>query len=221
MIRNLKIGIALTAALAMSAIGAPGAQAASSLDIGAAPAFLTGPLSGNKLRITGPKEESVAVLTCTTANLDATTTFANLTEVTFAPNFGAANTCKLVTEVVSVASVDVNGCNFTLTNTATTLVWKADVVCPAGKVMEVTQGACTVTIAPQSNLEKITMATVAGTPTHVSATFAITNMSVTGGAGCPAATQGVHTADLTGVQTIKAFRDEGGKEGVQVNLEAT
>lgn len=216
MIRNLKIGIVLAAVLAMSAIGAS-AQAASSLDVGAAPATLTASQGvQNKLTIT---DAGVVVTTvrCSTADLEATTTTTNVTEATVTPNYGAAKMCELGG---IAASVTVNGCKYTLKGTATALTWTADVVCPAGKVIEIEQGTCVITVASQANLGTITFANVAVPPKHVTATLNIKGISVTGGLGCPANLQGVKTADLTGTQTVKAFKDEV-VEGAQVNLEAT
>jgi hypothetical protein len=216
MILNLKLGIILAALAAVSVLGAPAAQAASSLDVGATPAFLTGAqVAQNKLSITNGGVV-VAVLKCSTATLAATTTAANVKEVTFAPEY---NTC---TKAGLAAVVKVNGCTYTLTGTAVALEWDFDIVCPAGKTMEIVQGSCITTIGSQGPLQKVTFANVAGVnPKHVLATLEVNGIAEVGNLGCPANLQGAHPADLTGTQTIKAFRDEGGVEGVQVSLEAT
>lgn len=216
MIRSLKIGIALVTVLATSAVGASAAQAASSLDIGAVPAFLTGAQGvGNKLTITGAGGQGLAVAKCNVATLTATTNAANVQEVTFTPSYGGCTKAGLA------AVWDVNGCVYTFTSTAVALTWNMDIVCPAGQSMEITQGACVTSIGTQGPLGVVTFANVAGPPKHVTATLNVMGITEIGGAGCPAALQGAHNADLTGTQTIKAFKHEGGVEGAQVNLEAT
>lgn len=224
-IRNLEVGAIFAAVLAIGAIAAPAAQAASALDVGAAPAWLTSEqIVQNKLVVTADDGSTLTTIKCATAQLETTTTTSSVTEATLSPYFGPVKTC-LWGGVQ--ATTKTNGCTFTLTNTATSFKWGMDIVCPAGKEIEIEETlatfTCTIYIAPQSGLEKITFSNVAGSsPAHVLATLEVTKIAVTAiGFACPANLTGKHTADLTGTQTMKAFKDEGGVQGAQVSLNAT
>jgi hypothetical protein len=222
MIRTLKLSMALTALLALGAVGVSSAQAATSgLDVGTTPthsAWLTGEqATQNKLIITSGTE--TVTVKCSTATFQATTADGTVNEATVTPGYGGVNACTLGG---SFATVDINSCKYTLTDTLTSLVANADVVCPGTSKIEITSAGCTVTVGSQGPLGSVTFSNNAGPPEHVTATLAVKNIAVTGDAGCPANLVGAHNAELTGSITLKAFQDNaGGVEGTQVSLKAT
>ncbi len=223
MTRNLRIGMILTAALAISAFGAAAAQADSQFDIGAAPAWLTASQNAqNKLTVTSASGVTLTTLKCGTWAYHATTSGSQEPEVTFTQPLGNPGECTLGG---LEATVTPGTCKYTLTSTPTSQVWNVDLV-GCTSTLSITQGTCVLSVPSTSAaLPKVTFVSVpatASTKAHVTATLEVKGLSVTGGSGCPANLQVAgNTADLTGTQTIKAYFDTGGTEGAQVSLIAT
>jgi hypothetical protein len=221
MTRNIKIlGVAFAAMLAMTAVMASGAQAASSLDVGANPAILTAEQTEVlKLVLTASNTQ----VKCPKASLEGTTQASNVTEATLTPNFfeAEAENCTLGGTNVKVTR---NNCNYTITSTATALTAEVDVVCGGTSTgILIDNGGCQITIPAQGPLSHVVFSNVAGSsPTHVLANVTVQGITYQGNAGCPANLQGLrHDGDITGKTTIKAFNDSSGVEGTQVSLEAT
>jgi hypothetical protein len=221
MIRKVKIiGMALVALFALSAVGASAAQAASSLDVGATPAFVTADqIAGNPLKLalkTATGGTTLSTVKCTTGHLETTTTTANVTEATLTPSYAGCTLGGLEAEV------KVNGCKYTLTNTAVAKTAEVDIT-SCTTPLEIVQAGCVIKIANQGPLGSITFANLAGPPKDVEATVAVSMIAWSGGAGCPANLANVNgtDAELNGPTTVRAFNDASGVEGSQVSLEAT
>jgi hypothetical protein len=219
MIRDFKLGMAVLAVVALAAFGAPAAQAASSLDVGAAPAILEGAqVTTNVFKITNSGGVTVTTVKCTGASLKGTSTTTNVTTQLFKPAYSGCTMGGLMASVI----VD-EGCEYRLNSTATAQTWSADVACPSGETIAVVQGSCVITIPSQIGRLVVTTADEgSGSTADVLANLNVSGIAVTGGSGCPANLIGSENkGDLTGTQTIKAFRDVSGKKGAQVSLTAT
>jgi hypothetical protein len=216
--------VLFAAVLAFSLVGVASAFADSALTPGANPAFITGEqATAQKLILTA----SGTTVKCSTANLSATTTGTTVIEATASPTYGGCTIAGLS------SPVDTNKCTYTITNTTTALTAKADITnCPLNPTAKekeegkgpitITQAGCNITIGNQGPLGTITFANSTGvTPADVTANLNITGITYTGDTGCPANVLGTHSdGDLTGSYTLKAFKDESGKEGAQVSLTA-
>jgi hypothetical protein len=221
MMRNLKVGMVLAAALAMTAIGAAAAQAGS-LDVGSTPATLKGSQSSTvKLTVTSAAGAFLSTAKCTTASLHGTTSTASVTEVTLTPSYGAASTCELGG---LAATVSPGSCKYTVSSIGTpaNIANVSIAGCTAG--LTIVQGSCTLTINSTSiTLQKITFTSTNGlSPDHVITELEVTKIPINGSAGCPANLVGsTNTGDLSGVYTVKAYVDNGGFEGAQTSLTST
>lgn len=218
MTRTLKLSVALAAILALGAVGASASRAESSLDVGNTFthwAWLTGTQSTQNKLIIATGGGNVT-LKCNTATVQGTTLDGNNTELTLAPKYSACTLAGLV------ATVHTNGCEYTLTPRFV-LSFTLDIVCTALTPIEITSVGCTITITSQNNLQEILVHTYApvGAPHHVEPTLQVKKIAVVGAAGCPPNLVGAHTAEMTGSITLKAYADNFGAEGVQVNLTAT
>jgi hypothetical protein len=223
MIRNLKVlGLAFAAVLSLGAVAVGSAQAASSLDVGASPAWITGTQSEqNKFTADGVTAK------CNAASFEATTQTANVTELTVTPKYGeaveAGKECQLAG---TNAKVKMNGCQYTFTNTATALTAEVDITnCNTGKTIEIeeTTATCVFTVKAQGPLSHVVFENEVTSPKTVVANATVTNIHfVEDGVNCPHNNMTGTTAQYTGKVTLKAFGDVGGVEqSTQVNLEAT
>jgi len=207
MIRKLRVlTLAFVAVLASSAVAASGAQAASSLDIGTTPSVLTGEIVSALSPHTWGTGKADAK--CEVANLEGTFSGTNVTEGTLTPTFAK---CKLAG---LAAEVRVNGCKYTLTNTATALEFNMDITgCTTGKTIEIRSSVlnCTITVKEQGPVAKITFGNAGSSPSHIVATMAVVNLhGLVDGTDCPDPNgTTVATGTLTGKTTIKAFADKG------------
>jgi hypothetical protein len=223
--RTIKLGIAITAVLALSAIAAAAAQAGS-LDLGAAPALLTGEqgtTASTKIKATVTSASGALLTTakCSQVSGGGTTSTASVTEFTLTPSFGGVGGCELGGLSATIAF---GSCTITLSGVGTAALTTNGSIVGCTSPATITQGTCVLSVTSTSTtVEKVTAASVAGPPKHIVATLAIQKVPVTGGSGCPANLQAAGlTGDLNGTLTIKAFSDAGGGlEGSQVSLEAT
>lgn len=209
--------IAMSLALALGALSASAAQAVSSLDIGATPAIITiEELTPRKFVIGKPGEQ--VTVKCSVADEEATWTEANITEQTIIPSYSGCTLAGVD------ATIDVNSCRYTLTNTTTALLWKFDITaCGAKGKIEITSAACEIEIPEQTGLSSITYANEGtGESADVKETFAITGLKTIGTSGCPKGVMGTQTtSEISGTGTMRAFRDVNGVEGAQTSVKAT
>ncbi len=224
--RNLKTGMVLAAMLAISAIGAAGAQAGS-LDVGAAPAWLTGSQGAGtakaKLAIKNSAEETLATVKCTNASITATTSTLSVTETTVTPSYG--NVLSKECELSGLAAtVRPGSCKYTLSGVGSAANVAGAQVTSCTSVLEIEQGTCILTVASStSEYQKLTFTSTTGlSPDHVTADLEVKNIALTGDSGCPSNLVGTAThGELTGSYTVKAFSDVNGVEGAQVSLTST
>ncbi len=232
MIRNLKaLGLALVAVFAMTAVLASASQAAVKVTTGANPAILTGSVIAHT-GITGLVHTFTLAggqkLSCEETKFSATVA-SGATSVTVTPTY---NKCKAIVGSLEVkATVTMNGCDYVFhggVNVSTT-TWKEgqiDLVCEAGKVVEVhvykelnneNEELCTLTIPPFANKIANEYHNVAGTPDDVTITTTATGIPVNrdGSLLCGAAST---TATYTGSTTLTAFEDLSGTEGNPVGV---
>jgi len=191
----------------MSAVAASGAQAASSLDVGVTPSVGTGEIvsAASPHTLTAGK----AVVKCEVANLEGTLTGTNVTEGTVTATYSK---CKLAGTAMEVR---MNGCKYTLTNTATALTLNVDVVeCTTGKVIEIKSltTSCTITVKEQGPLSSVVGENVVGSsPAHIKAVANVTGIhAVFDGTECPEPNgTTIATSSFKGDTTLKAFADSG------------
>jgi hypothetical protein len=173
MSRNIKVlGLALVAMLAMSAVVASAASAtAFNFKSETVPTQLTGKQhAGNDVFTT-----DAGKVECTEATYLGEQTVSPVNNVSVVPTytgctaFGFANT-----------PIDVNGCSYkftAITKEAGNFEGAVDIICPAGKVIEVTAFGCTVTIGSQTGLKKVTYTNVgAGTTREVTVDVNLTGI---------------------------------------------
>jgi hypothetical protein len=166
MTRNLKVlGIALAAVFAMSAVAASTASAQLGKITADGPVTLKGTETGAALEnsFTVTVLGSTTALTCPgstyTGHTKATTPHKplhlNATEVTVTPHYKQPCEDNKGNKDVTV---NMNGCDYVFRDATTTggvagtFGIVVDIVCPAGKVIEVTGSVCTVKVGPQTGL---------------------------------------------------------------------
>lgn len=174
MSRNIKaLGIALVAAFAMSAVVASGASAqAFKFKSEGTPTKLTGTQhAGNDVFVT-----DAGSVSCSEANYSGEQVGTEVSEVTVTPSYSGCTAFGFVN-----VPIHVNGCQYkftAITKEGANFEGAVDIVCPAGKVIEVTAPLCTVTIGSQNNLKKVTYTNVgSGTTREVTVDVAITGIT--------------------------------------------
>jgi hypothetical protein len=142
--RNLKaLGLAVVAVLAMSAFVASAAQA-SNFTAAKYPTVIKG------VQINGEHNFTAAGtgVKCKEAAFSGEAT-GPTKDLTISAAYG---TCK--DEIFGLsATVTMNGCNYTFTEPAS---GEVDLVCPAGKIVEVHASTCTITVFPKNGLKTST-----------------------------------------------------------------
>jgi hypothetical protein len=157
MTRNLKVlGLALVAALAMSAVAASAASATPfEFHSEASSTVLTGSQEGTDVFTT-----DAGTVSCGEANYIGSQSAATTTTVSVLPTYSNCTAFGFIS-----VPIVVNGCEYLFhAGTASTTgeppvthyEGTADVVCPAGKVIEVKAPGCTVTVGSQTGLQKVT-----------------------------------------------------------------
>jgi hypothetical protein len=214
MIGKIKaLGLAFVAVTAMTAVAASAAQA-SSLDLGSTPAVLTGHsdpaaqgFQQHILQIPGKEGSAPFNSICDTASLEGSVAGPSpVTEGTVTATYSA---CKLAG---TAATVQMNGCKYTLTGAAQpATTFLVDVVgCTTGKQIQIKTALCTVDIPVQNGLSHL-VATNNQTNKHITAAATVTGITaVQTGAACPGG-NGFHTnaASFTGNTTVTGFVDKG------------
>ena len=220
--RNLKaLGLALVAALALSAVAASTASATQA-HLTSKDGVSTFRVHGHQLAdvVGGPISAFTAPngthdeIKCATGTYDELGAFAaKFTEISVTPTYTGCRTGGGLW-----ATVTHNGCSFkfhTLTKTGTDFSAKADLVCPAGKQVEVhvylfsnhTFPVCTLDMAAQTGLEGVTL-TNEGNHIRIEGKASKIKYEVTNSAGgnCTngSYTDGVFHANVTGTTTNAA-----------------
>jgi hypothetical protein len=233
MIRNLKaLGFALAAMFAMSALVAAAAQAT-------AANFKADSATENAIFrvLEDPGNPTQTFLTdfgdfkCQTVRAESTAakTAASVTatNVKYAGHFESTEECEALFQAFG-AEVRFNGCDYvfhagTSTDTGTS-AGAADIVCPAGKVIEVevAGGLCTVTIWAQTGLGPITYHNVvmAGANNDVVTLEAEVNQAIDyEGHGLFCETGARFNGDFFGSAIVKAFDHNGVGAQVDATIE--
>ncbi len=221
MTRKLKVGLALVAVVVLSAVAAGAAQAEYNLTPGVNRAILTGEQiaheKGNKFEITsrGTRYE------CKSITGTSTVEGLNVTDATVT---GTSSGCTANGELE--VNVDSNGCTVTQTG-ETNAAGQAigHLLCPAGKAIEATIPAlnCTLKIHEQTPTSGgVTATNVEGSPDDIQATTELSGVTyerIGTSVGCVAAApKEGNDAVIIGKATIRAYEDNNGIEGKQVNL---
>ena len=120
------------------------------------------------------------------------------------------------------ASVDLMGCTYRWT-WKFIIPWERHVECKPGQgPPTITQGTCTISVPAQTLGDISVKNEGSGSGANVVLTLNESGMSYTGSTGCPSNVVGSHTdGTVTGDTVLKAFKDEGGKEGAQASLVST
>lgn len=232
MSRNLKaLGLALIAALALSAIAAQGAMAVDhSFGSEASSTVITADndgLGSHVLSVTSKGGTKVSV-TCTTAFFSGTQSGTSADLITLHPTFGKPNTSG------GAGSCTLGGLGVTVTTTGCNFIFESDtsnnpatgqedattsVECEAGKSLKSSAGGCTVSIAGapnNQNLHGVTFAGEgAGATRDLKVTAAVKGIHWTSsGFFCPLVGLGNGetgtNGEFSGVVTAKGFVDNGG-----------
>ena len=195
-IRNLKVlGLALVAVLAMSAVAASAASAVSQLTGSATKVHATDPSA----RFTLASENYVTChATYTVGNINSTKTAGvhntlvlPASSLTIAPDYTKCHAKTKENNELGPATVTMNGCDRELTFGSTIgpdqFAVSVDIVCPAGKVIEIhvysaanhATNICTTTIGPQTGLTGLTATNTTKAPNTVVLSGTITKIKYT------------------------------------------
>ncbi|HET6997149.1 MAG TPA: hypothetical protein VFI03_01040 [Solirubrobacterales bacterium] len=220
MTRNLKkIGLTLSAAIAICLAAASAAPAANFT-------AETYPATFTAVQHAGVHEFKMAGtgVTCASAHLVSHAIPGPSPDLTFTTGYGE---CKDTTFGLS-ATVTSNGCLDTLTEpsvvTAQHFTGNLDLVCPAGRHLEIHLATCTITITPKNDLQNITYT---NQPSALPKKDITLDINVKGlvyevhrGFLCPISTtyDTVEHSDgeLIGSVTMKAFNNVGAQQGADV-----
>jgi hypothetical protein len=208
MIRNLKVlGLALAAVFAMSAVVASAASATVTFHSPVEPTYLTGEQhASNDVFNTDAGEVTCSHATYVGKVAAKTTSTAEVT-----PSYSG---CHLIFIFTFNVTVDHNGCTY-LFHVDPALEngnaeGSVDIVCPAGKVIEVTAPGCTVTVPPQTGLRKITF-TNAGTANAMDITVDVNLTAITyeehntSGSTCASSTTHTTNGTYSGNATVRGY----------------
>jgi hypothetical protein len=222
--------LALLAIGAMSMIAASGAQANSEFHVTEwqSNVVVTGEQHATQLnfKMTNSGLESV----CEVATVEGTPTVqvnennqVTFDELTLTPHVTG---CQSQGPFGAEATVDMNGCKYTVTSTATALTATLDIVgCTTGKKIQVTGGeGCTIDVGEQSSIGGHIIGTniteeVEGVKTHAM-TAHLTLQGITyqpTGAFCILGQTQRSDGDYTGTEILRAYQDEGEGEQHTIN----
>jgi hypothetical protein len=204
--RKLKVlGLACVAVFALTAASASSAMATTSgFTVGAGGTSISGTQTTGQKIVIGAGGTTIK---CSTSTFSGSVAAGLIHEATVTPNYGGANAC---TFAGLAATVDVNSCTYTITDTQTQDTYNVDVTnCPSSAPLRVTvpSTGCAVTITNQGALADFTAANNAlGAIDDVDFTLGFTGIEYTGNSSCPANVAGIHSdGAITGGYTVKAF----------------
>jgi hypothetical protein len=244
MIRNIKVlGLAFVAVAAMSAVAAGSAQASQLHATRAGDVVVTGTQSTQHVFVTSAGE-----VKCTNGQLEGTVPFTSGTQVT-EDHITVTPTYSGCTGFGLAATVQMNGCKYTITGTHTPVggqpqtnaltAWVDVTGCTEGKKITVNAGfgGCVATVGEQHTLSHVTFTNVPGQLHHVTDKATVTGIAyeLHGGLCGHPTTVITNNGSYTGGTTLKAFEKTGEHEvtehghkfkkqthnGVQVGLLAT
>jgi hypothetical protein len=165
-------------------------------------------------------------IVCTTATYEGTAAANTVTELTITPHYSNCHTTGSATAV----TVHVNGCDYQFTigkkSTADNTV---DIVCPAGKQIEVTHEGCTIKIPPANGIKGVAYQTITTGGKHaITLGVTLSGFTMNFEAGFCVLLGTSHTATISGSVIVEGWEDLGndathlhGKEGARVNITAT
>ncbi len=213
MSRGLIRAMVLCGALCViGAVSAPPAFAAvGEFTFGSAPATVTGSqVAQNVFSVTNTAGSQVQEK-CSVATFEGTSSVASGKDLTITPEYSNCTLGGLA------ATVNMNGCKYTLTGSAEKTALVDITGCTTGKTMTWVKGNCTIAIGEQSALAHITFTSEGTASTmDVLANLTITGIRVTQtGSECfaPGATQS--DASWSGTVTFKAFSDSGSRSATK------
>jgi hypothetical protein len=205
MSRKLKVlGMACVAVFALTAVSASSAMATTSgFTVGAGATRIEATQTTAQKLVLGGGGTTVK---CSTSTLNGSISAGLVNEATVTPFYGAAGTCT----VGLTATVDVNSCTYTITDTATANTYDVDITnCPSSAPLLITvpSTGCVVAITNQGALADVdTTNNTTSSPDDVDIALAISGITYTGNTSCPANVVGTHNnGTLTGGYTLKAF----------------
>jgi hypothetical protein len=206
------LGLAFVAIAAMSMVAVSGAQAS---ELHATTSATTASIFGNQGEQQHVFITKAGSVKCKEATFEATATDqgADATQLT-TTELTATATYANCTAFGQAATIDMNGCKFTITNKSGAGVTTArtayvDVTgCTTGKIIEITpQLNCVLTVPEQHNLGTLTFANEGTAPNEdVKATVAVTGIKYQSDKECPSMTNGQTLTDgqYTGGATFQA-----------------
>jgi hypothetical protein len=215
MIRNLKyLCLTVVAALAFGAAAVPGAQAAApEFKSEVEPVLYEGDQVVPLIFTIGLGLSSK----CTTAHFTGTGKTKASTSLTLTPNYGG---CELFKEA---AEFKTNGCTyvFNLVAASSPPTANMEIVCPAGKEMEIESKVveCTVKIGAQKALKHVLFSNGGTKKTSdYTMSFILTGIAYEE-VGEKCVEPGAHAnGEYSGTVTLKGYEDLAGKKGAQVGI---
>jgi hypothetical protein len=209
MIRRFKtFGLAAVMAMALTAVVASAAQAAPLFHVEEAPATITGTQTTRQVFTT----ESGTV-ECENATFNGTSSVTTTASQELSASYSGCTAFFFFG-----ATINMNGCKykFNLVEGSSPPTATADLVCAAGKEIEIEAPFCKVTVPAQTGLKHIVFSNT-GTKTgrDIDANVTIEGIKYTSQAGCSNA--GTYTnGTLNGGATVKADRGNGTANGLWV-----
>jgi hypothetical protein len=206
MTRNIKVlGLAIVAALALTAVMASAAQATTTFTAGS---------SSGKIEAVQTTEQvfttTSGTVRCTGATQVGSFTTASFTSLTVTPSYSGCKAFGFLS-----ATVDTEGCTYTFTGNASGSTANVDINCPAGKEIHVTTSGCVLHVPAQTNVGHVGFkSNTSQNPDDVDAEATLTGIKYTATSGCLNPATNEPTGTLSGGATIKAFNTS----GTQVNL---
>jgi hypothetical protein len=190
------IGLALFAALALTAVAGAATASASQFRAQQYPATITGTQgTPQKLVLNG-----ATTIKCSNPTATATATTASST-LDLTPTYSGCTLGGLA------ATITPNGChlNYTSTSESAPFTGTFGVNCSAGSAIEIKQGTCVISIASQSGVSGMEFTNSgSGNSRTVTATYGLTTLAYSGGAGCPGSLVGSFSnGTMTGTSVLK------------------
>jgi hypothetical protein len=190
MTRNIKaLGLAVVAVLALSAVAASGAQAASFMSSEAGATLNGTQTNTNIFEVSGGRQ-----ITCTSVTFSGTASGTESAEQEVSPSYSGCHSSILGGEEIP-ATVTLNGCTFlfhaTTTITASEISAHVHIICPAGHSIEVhvyanstkhneNKPLCTYSIPPADNLETVRISNGANNDLNINAMVGVPYTRVSG-----------------------------------------
>jgi hypothetical protein len=213
MLRNLKRGAVLCAALCALGVATASSAFAAEFTFGAAPAAITGSQTAQNIFTVKNTAGSGIQVKCSVATFEGTSSTTSGTDLTITPTYSGCTLGGLA------ATVKMNGCKYTFTGAGSAaLTANVDIVgCTASKTITVTKGNCTIAVGEQSGLTHVVFTSEgSASEMDVLATATVSNISSTQtGSECPAPGATQSDGTYSGTVTVKAFSDSGSRSATK------